>query len=51
MVLLEYPAIYYKYDIKLFDFGLARFCPGGHGDAFRMSVAGTPRYMAPECLR
>ena len=34
-------------DAKLFDFGLARFCPEGDGspstDTFEMSNAGSPR--------
>ena len=41
-------------DVKLFDFGLARFCvPHGdpNNDTFKMSIAGSPRYMSPECLR
>lgn len=40
-------------DVKLFDFGLARFCvPHGdpNNDTFKMSIAGSPRYMSPECL-
>ena len=41
-------------DIKLFDFGLARVMPRDAGcpynDKFNMSGAGSPRYMAPECL-
>eukprot|EP00585_Thalassiosira_rotula_P011239 CAMPEP_0196159560 /NCGR_PEP_ID=MMETSP0910-20130528/46385_1 /TAXON_ID=49265 /ORGANISM="Thalassiosira rotula, Strain GSO102" /LENGTH=211 /DNA_ID=CAMNT_0041424483 /DNA_START=1079 /DNA_END=1714 /DNA_ORIENTATION=+ len=40
-------------DLKIFDFGFARFMTGGdnpYNDAYKISVAGTPRYMAPECL-
>ena len=40
-------------NLKLFDFGLARFMPP-HGDAYEdvheMSGSGTPRYSSPECL-
>ena len=38
-------------DVKLFDFGLAKMLPAGgdpHNDCFKMSIAGTPRFMAPE---
>ena len=41
-------------DVKLFDFGLARFCDTNgdpNRDTFKMSIAGSPRYMSPECLR
>ena len=43
-------------DVKLFDFGLARFVSSeDEGDAglntYNISGVGTPRYMAPECLR
>lgn len=40
-------------DVKIFDFGLARVVPptgNMHNDAFEMSGAGSPRYMAPEVL-
>ena len=40
-------------DVKIFDFGLARFLPEGgdpYNDTFEKSGAGSPRYMAPECL-
>jgi serine/threonine protein kinase len=40
-------------DVKLFDFGLARIMPDDgcpYTDTFFMSGAGSPRYMAPECL-
>ena len=40
--------------MKIFDFGMARVIPGGgdpYNDTFDMSGAGSPRYMAPECLR
>lgn len=40
-------------DVKIFDFGLARFVPEGadpYKDTYQMSGAGSPRYMAPECL-
>ncbi|KAL7530703.1 hypothetical protein ACHAWF_003481 [Thalassiosira exigua] len=40
-------------DVKIFDFGLARTVPDGgdpYNDRFDMSGAGSPRYMAPECL-
>lgn len=41
-------------DVKIFDFGLARFTPEDEGspyiDKYCMSGAGSPRYMAPECL-
>ncbi|KAL7528103.1 hypothetical protein ACHAXR_002270, partial [Thalassiosira sp. AJA248-18] len=40
-------------DAKIFDFGLARFCPEDGDpniDVYKMSGAGSPRYMAPECL-
>lgn len=40
-------------DVKIFDFGLARFVPKDgdpHKDLFEMSGAGSPRYMAPELL-
>ena len=40
-------------DVKIFDFGLARVVPDGgcpETDVFKMSGAGSPRYMAPECL-
>lgn len=40
-------------DVKLFDLGLARMMPP-HGDpyndSFKMSGAGSPRYMAPEVM-
>ena len=40
--------------MKIFDFGLARVMPEDDGcpytDEFEMSGAGSPRYMAPECL-
>ena len=38
--------------MKIFDFGLARVMPDGcpYTDTFLMSGAGSPRYMAPECL-
>lgn len=40
--------------MKIFDFGLARVMPVDNGcphtDLFVMSGAGSPRYMAPECL-
>lgn len=40
--------------MKIFDFGLARVMPEDDGcpytDKFEMSGAGSPRYMAPECL-
>ncbi|KAL7528371.1 hypothetical protein ACHAXR_004481 [Thalassiosira sp. AJA248-18] len=41
-------------DVKIFDFGLACIMPEGgdpYEDEFEMSGAGSPRYMAPECLR
>mmetsp|Transcript_45767 Transcript_45767/g.96048 ORF Transcript_45767/g.96048 Transcript_45767/m.96048 type:complete len:499 (+) Transcript_45767:286-1782(+) len=40
-------------DLKIFDFGLARIVPEGdaYNDLYDMSGAGSPRYMAPECLR
>jgi len=40
-------------DVKIFDFGLARIMPEGnnYSDLYEMSDAGSPRYMAPECLR
>ena len=40
-------------DVKLFDFGLATIMPPNgdpYDDRFRMSGAGSPRYMAPEVL-
>ncbi|KAL7492312.1 hypothetical protein ACHAWT_004944 [Skeletonema menzelii] len=40
-------------DVKIFDFGLARVMPDDgcpYTDTFIMSGAGSPRYMAPECL-
>ena len=40
-------------DVKIFDFGLARTMPEDdqpYAHTYRMSGAGTPRYMAPECL-
>ena len=40
-------------DVKLFDFGLATILPPNgdpYDDRFRMSGAGSPRYMAPEVL-
>jgi serine/threonine protein kinase len=40
-------------DVKLFDFGLAKMLPAGsdsYNDCFKMSIAGTPRFMAPEML-
>ncbi|KAL7534758.1 hypothetical protein ACHAWF_004941, partial [Thalassiosira exigua] len=40
-------------DVKIFDFGLSRLVPDGgdsYNDRFEMSGAGSPRYMAPECL-
>lgn len=40
-------------DVKIFDFGLARIMPKNgdpNNDLFEMSGAGSPRYMAPECL-
>eukprot|EP00970_Alexandrium_tamarense_P001991 scaffold270_cov207-Alexandrium_tamarense.AAC.19 len=42
-------------DVKIFDFGLARVLPQSQDqdanmDTFKMSGAGTPRYMAPEVL-
>jgi len=40
-------------NIRLFDFGLARIMPPNenhYDDVFEMSGAGSPRYMAPECL-
>ena len=40
-------------DVKIFDFGLARVMPDDgcpYTDTFLMSGAGSPRYMAPECL-
>jgi len=41
-------------DVKIFDFGLARIMPeddrSHYDDQFEMSGAGSPRYMAPECL-
>lgn len=40
-------------DVKIFDFGLARIMPKGgdhYNDMYHMSGAGSPRYMAPECL-
>mmetsp|Transcript_19980 Transcript_19980/g.41852 ORF Transcript_19980/g.41852 Transcript_19980/m.41852 type:complete len:477 (-) Transcript_19980:46-1476(-) len=40
-------------DLKIFDFGLARVVPDGdnpYHNTYRMTGAGTPRYMAPECL-
>ena len=39
--------------MKIFDFGLARIMPENgdpNNDTFEMSGAGSPRYMAPECL-
>lgn len=39
--------------MKIFDFGLARIMPENgdpNNDIFDMSGAGSPRYMAPECL-
>ncbi|KAL7526533.1 hypothetical protein ACHAXR_001532 [Thalassiosira sp. AJA248-18] len=39
--------------VKIFDFGLARIVPKNgepNTDVFNMSGAGSPRYMAPECL-
>ncbi|KAL7541729.1 hypothetical protein ACHAXR_011172, partial [Thalassiosira sp. AJA248-18] len=39
--------------LKIFDFGLARIMPengDNNNDVFAMSGAGSPRYMAPECL-
>eukprot|EP00581_Thalassiosira_minuscula_P028016 CAMPEP_0183751474 /NCGR_PEP_ID=MMETSP0739-20130205/1755_1 /TAXON_ID=385413 /ORGANISM="Thalassiosira miniscula, Strain CCMP1093" /LENGTH=462 /DNA_ID=CAMNT_0025987703 /DNA_START=32 /DNA_END=1417 /DNA_ORIENTATION=- len=40
-------------DLKIFDFGLARIVPRGdiYNDLYEMSGAGSPRYMAPECMR
>ena len=41
-------------DVKIFDFGLARIMPeegDPNHDFFKMSGAGSPRYMAPELLR
>ena len=41
------------YTVKIFDFGLARIMPENrdpNNDTFKMSGAGSPRYMAPECL-
>lgn len=40
-------------DVRIFDFGLARIMPANgdpYTDTFDMSGAGSPRYMAPECL-
>ena len=40
-------------DVKIFDFGLARIMPEGgnpYSSKYEMSGAGSPRYMAPECL-
>ncbi|KAL9185557.1 hypothetical protein ACHAXT_003334 [Thalassiosira profunda] len=40
-------------DVKIFDFGLARVMPDDgcpNTELFEMSGAGSPRYMAPECL-
>lgn len=40
-------------DVKIFDFGLARVLPeqgNSYNDKFKMSGAGSPRYMAPELL-
>lgn len=40
-------------DVKIFDFGLSRIMPENgdpYRDKFNMSGAGSPRYMAPECL-
>lgn len=40
-------------DVKLFDFGLAKFMPSTgnpYEDKFDMSGAGSPRYMSPEVL-
>ena len=40
-------------DIKLFDFGLAKVMPSRidpYVDAYKMSIAGTPRYMSAEVL-
>jgi serine/threonine protein kinase len=40
-------------DVKLFDFGLAKILPGNsdpYEDSYKMSIAGTPRYMSPEIL-
>jgi len=39
-------------DVKLFDFGLAKELHKGQEDNcenYKLSMAGTPRYMAPEC--
>lgn len=40
-------------DLKIFDFGLAKILPANRNcyqDSFKMSIAGTYRYMAPELL-
>ncbi len=39
-------------NLKLFDFGLARFMPKGdaHDDVHDMTGLGTPRYAAPEVI-
>lgn len=40
-------------DAKLFDFGLAKIMPANgdpYEDVYKMSCAGTPRYMSPEVL-
>ena len=40
-------------DLKIFDFGLAKILPANRNsyqDSFKMSIAGTYRYMAPEVL-
>jgi serine/threonine protein kinase len=40
-------------DIKIFDFGLAKVLPANinpYDDMYKMSTAGTPRFMAPEVL-
>ncbi|KAL7503691.1 hypothetical protein ACHAXN_001445 [Cyclotella atomus] len=39
-------------DLKLFDFGLAKLLPSNdnYQDTYKLSMAGTPRFMAPEVL-